>query len=434
MKKIQVLILFVLLTACSPAGVSPTEPPFSDAPTPAFTQNPLVNLSPTPPVDLESTLVGVEAGRIAFTSEVDGVASVYVVNMDGSDLFELTADISPTFSPVWSHDGRRISFSSNDEKSGSLYLANADGTNIEKVLDTRDFDLYDSSDPDIRFSVPCCSSMWSPDGGRIAFQTGFHDGCCASLGYIYILSLEDKTVVPIEGAIWSTFLWSPDGMKFGLSGTDYCGDWWSCVFDSANGEVIPFTVKLAGKIGTPSWSPDGAKIAYTSDRESNNSDVYVTNEDGSNPVNVSKEITGENGNFAWSPDGRRIAFVSYNFELGDLYIASLEDSKLINLTEHLGGSVHRISWMPDSSRIIFEVDGDGDIEIYIANMDGTGLVNLTNNPADDTDPVLSPNASKLAFVSDRDGDDDIYILNLATMELFNLTNNDIDDHSPVWQP
>lgn len=258
MKRIPALILFVILIACSPAAtpVESAEVPYIDAPAPAITQNPVVNLPPTPSADLELTPVGDEARRIAFTSEVNGGTRIFVVNMDGSGLFELAGDISPTFSPAWSPDGQRISFSTDDEESGSLYLANADGTNVEKVLDTRDFDLYDSSDPDIRFSTPCCSSMWSPDGGRIVFQTGFHDGCCASRGFFYILDLDDKTVIPVEGAIWSTFFWSPDGVKFGLNGLDTCGDLGFCVFDAASGEVIPFADKFVNRFGGPSWSPN----------------------------------------------------------------------------------------------------------------------------------------------------------------------------------
>lgn len=433
MKKIRFLFLFVLLTACSSAP-APVEPPQEVAPAPAFTSNPTAKIPPTPISTLESTPVAVETGKIAFTSDVDGVTRIYVVNMDGSGLFELAADIFPTFNPAWSPDGQRISFSSNDEKSGSLYLVNADGTNMERVLETKDFGLYDLSDPDIRFSPPCCSSIWSPDGGKISFQASYHNGCCASIGNIYILNLDDKTIYTIKTASWSSFFWSPDGTRFGLDGMGRCGNLGFCVFDAGTGEVIPITSRVVVRFGGPSWSPDGNKIAFVSNRESNNSDVYVMNADGSNPVNVSKEITGHNADFAWSSDSKHIAFVSYNFEVGELYVASLEDGNLINLTQQLGGYIYRIAWMPDSNRIIFEADGDGNLDIYMAKIDGTGLVNLTKHPGDDGGAVLSPDAAEIAFESDRDGDSDIYILDLATMNLFNLTNNDVNDYSPVWQP
>ena len=85
-----------------------------------------------------------------------------------------------------------------------------------------------------------------------------------------------------------------------------------------------------------------------------------------------------------------------------------------------------------SEVIAFVSDRDGNSEIYFMNPDGTGQIRVTNNPANDTEPAISPDGTKIAFTSDRDTHPQIYVINLDGSGLTRLTNSAAADHSPAW--
>ena len=75
------------------------------------------------------------------------------MNADGTGVVRLTDDEAHDLSPAWSPDGGRIAFESNrvDWKS-AIYVMNADGTGVVRLTD----DGASGYDP-----------AWSPDGGRM---------------------------------------------------------------------------------------------------------------------------------------------------------------------------------------------------------------------------------------------------------------------------
>src|SRR5919109_657655 len=121
-------------------------------------------------VGLGTTAVGaagvhVDAGRIAFSLDRDGISRMYTIRPDGTGLRRLT--IPPTrqllggdSGPVWSPDGRRIAFERDLPYWGQdrfrLYVIGSAGGEAVP-LTSGPFDVEPS---------------WSPDGTRIAFVRG----------------------------------------------------------------------------------------------------------------------------------------------------------------------------------------------------------------------------------------------------------------------
>ena len=66
--------------------------------------------------------------RIAFVSDRDGNDEVYVINVDGSGLRNLTRNPARDGHPAWSSDGRTIGFVSNRGGNRDIYVMNADGS------------------------------------------------------------------------------------------------------------------------------------------------------------------------------------------------------------------------------------------------------------------------------------------------------------------
>ena len=79
---------------------------------------------------------------------------IYVINVDGTDLRQLTDHPSHDRWPAWSPDGRQIAFHSTRarDNSGGIYLMDTDGKNVKEL--TNGDEIYPS---------------WSPDGNQIAF-------------------------------------------------------------------------------------------------------------------------------------------------------------------------------------------------------------------------------------------------------------------------
>jgi Tol biopolymer transport system component len=74
--------------------------------------------------------------RIAFVSNRDGNHEVYVINIDGSGLRNLTRNPAGDGHPAWSPDGRKIGFVRIRGSNRDIYVMNADGSGQRNL--TRD--------------------------------------------------------------------------------------------------------------------------------------------------------------------------------------------------------------------------------------------------------------------------------------------------------
>ncbi len=149
---------------------------------------------------------------IAFTvGMTKPSADIYVINLDGSGLTQLTRESGANGSPAWSPDGKQIAFvSTRDAPDGKarIWLMNADGSN-QKILPNS----QDTSSTGFYGSQP----TWSPDGARILF-TAYND--CPGQGgvAIYVTSADggksQRLTKDSNGCGWySSPKWSPDGTK-----------------------------------------------------------------------------------------------------------------------------------------------------------------------------------------------------------------------------
>ena len=100
MKKLQVVCLFLLMAGCSSSQkVLPSVTP-GDLQTPSLFPTQTATPTSIPPLIL--TAIGGGAGKLAFTSERNGISEIYMVNADGSNMLRLTNNDARDYSPVWS--------------------------------------------------------------------------------------------------------------------------------------------------------------------------------------------------------------------------------------------------------------------------------------------------------------------------------------------
>src|SRR4051812_2094313 len=94
------------------------------------------------------------------TSGADGWQEIYVVNLDGTGLKNLTPASAYDLEPLWSPDGSRIAFERVQGGDFALYQMRPDETEAVRV----------ASDIGIALQM-----TWSPDGKQLAFVSGLTD-------------------------------------------------------------------------------------------------------------------------------------------------------------------------------------------------------------------------------------------------------------------
>jgi Tol biopolymer transport system component len=326
-------------------AVLPTVTPIPVLPTLTATQTlpPTLEISPTPdntPIPVATTLGG-GSEQVAFASTRLGLPQIFLVNLDGTNLLQITDLEQGACQPSWSPDGLQLVFISPCGGRGefyetiynesSLYTINADGTGLKQLTQSPGSDF----DP-----------AWSPDGERIAF-TSVRDG----FRQIYTLDVDSLDVTLLTNTA-----------------------------DSIENSQ-------------PAWSPDGSRIAYTVKRVGTYQ-VWAMTNTGQESVQLAR--SGQDlWDFlpVWSADGKSVFFnqrrqgpfrpwlMRVNFE--DLS----QDPKRMNYVT----PIEDISVSPDGLWLVFEgMDGEGNRDIYFMTMAGSGRTRLTNDPKIDFDPAWRP--------------------------------------------
>jgi TolB protein len=116
-------------------------------------------ISNHPAPDFSPAWSPIDGRRIAFVSLRDGNQEIYVVNLDGEVLTNITN--SPLLNedyPVWSPDGNSIAYSVWEQGSEKVYVVAADGRSAPQLV------------------ALGRSPTWSPDGSSIAFVVDTLDG------------------------------------------------------------------------------------------------------------------------------------------------------------------------------------------------------------------------------------------------------------------
>jgi len=265
------------------------------------------------------------SGKIAFVSDRDGNAEVYVMNADGSGLTNLTRNPARDETPAWSPDGTRIAFASDRGGLFEIYVMDAGGSNVRKIEGGPASNL---------------TPVWSPDGTRIAFQ------CVNKL-----------CIVDAEGKPISTFSESQS-----ITGA-LVGSW------SAQGRIAYFWgvtgSRGGGGINVVNEDGSGDNTLLASEPDS---DIYY-------------------GEPSWSPDGQRLALSSNRDGNWEIYVSE-RDGSLIRLTDDPAQDGHP-SWSGDGNWIVFASNRGGNLDIYIMRADGSEVRKVAENPALDRAPVWS---------------------------------------------
>lgn len=230
---------------------------------------------------------GVSRTSIAFISDRDGNKEVYIADVLGDSLRQVTRHKGITVSPRFSPDGRFLSYTSYHRGNPNLYLTDLSQDRITTPISYRKgLNMAPAWAPDGKSMVITLSKDGNPDlyvidrKGKILDRLTDHEGLNVS----------------------PTF--SPDGKKIAFV-SDRSGTPQIYIMNLATKGVRRLTY-LGNYNTTPAWSPKGDWIAY-SGRYEGQYQIYIISPDGGRPVRITS-VAGEHEAPTWSPDGRQIVF------------------------------------------------------------------------------------------------------------------------------
>jgi TolB protein len=261
-------------------------------------------------------VVSPDGARVAFVSERDGAANVFVVPAAGGPEKQVSHTNSDVDSPSWSRDGSEIRFAVYDNRgSSTLYAATPDGArqrvigklpgqgveispdgkravyNVSGSWTKTKLVVSNLDGSDARQitdgSALAWNRRWSPDGKRIAF-TG-HD--TANKTQIFLVNADGSGLRQMthEPGV-QVPAWSRDGGKLAAQVNIEKGRAELCVIDFSNGAVRRVAAHPEPYLDeVPSWFPDGGRLAFQSTR-SGSTQVWVMNSDGSNAHQVTGHV------------------------------------------------------------------------------------------------------------------------------------------------
>ena len=253
---------------------------------------------------------GLAGSKIAFVSKKTGTEEIYAMDIDGSNMVQLTYNKTINISPVWSPDGNRLLFTSYMHQNPDLYMLNLSNGVITAISRRHGLNI---------------SPSFSPDGKTIAVSLSFKGS-----PEIFLLDLKGRILKQLTNTsgINVSPSFSPDGKKIAFVSNRAGGPQiYTMNTDGSDVQRITFNGNYNASCD---WSKNGQRIVFSGLSKEGTFDVYTVAPDGSDLVRLT-ENQGDNTSPRWSPDGYYIIYVSTRDGHQQLYVMNAN-----------GGNQHRI--------------------------------------------------------------------------------------------
>jgi TolB protein len=187
---------------------------------------------------------GISQSNITFASDVSGgYKEIFVADVLGRNIKQITRHKSLTVSPKFSPDGKTMVITLSKDGNPDLYLISKEGTILERFTNHAGINV---------------SPAWSPDGKHITFVSDR-----SGTPQIYIMNVKTKSVrrITFQGNDNTEPSWSPDGEWIAYSGL-YDGQYQIFKIKPEGGQALQLTW-YRDDHESPSWSPDSRQVVFT---------------------------------------------------------------------------------------------------------------------------------------------------------------------------
>ena len=185
---------------------------------------------------------GIAGTRIAFVATKTGFKEIYTIEVDGSNLVQLTRDSSISVSPALSSDGSLLAYTGYQSGYADVYQISLASGSRQRIL---------------KYPGTNSGASYSPDSNRLAVTLS-KDGNPE----LYVTdsgggSARRLTATP---GVESSPTWSPDGREI-IYSSDQGGRPMLYRISASGGLPQPLRTGF-GYNTEPNWSPDGKRIVF----------------------------------------------------------------------------------------------------------------------------------------------------------------------------
>jgi TolB protein len=230
---------------------------------------------------------GISNTRISFVSDASGFKEIWLGDILGEEMRQVTMHRELAVSPRFSPDGRQLAYTTYHRGNPDLYI-----TDLSQAKNTR----LISKRPGLNMAP-----AWSPDGKTLAVTISNDEN-----PDLYLITPQGEISERLtrNAGINVSPSWSPDGRRLAFV-SDRSGQPQIYIMDVKAKTVKRLTYQ--GNYNTsPSWSPLGDYIAYAGSQEGNYH-LFIINPEGGAPVRITRS-RGDHESPSWSPDGRQLVF------------------------------------------------------------------------------------------------------------------------------
>ena len=285
-------------------------------------------------------------------------SNLWMVDVAGQRVRELTHGDWSDSSPVWSPDGKKIAFLSDRDGTTQLHIMWMDTREVAQLT---------------HLQTTPGSLRWSPDGKTLAFTMFIQDNTP-------ILSV--KLPKRPSGANWASPGIVIDRLSWQRDGRGPVPKGYTHIY-TLDAELGGTPRKLTSgdySHDDPQWSADGTLIYFSAIRkpeaeyQNGDSEIYSISLD-SLDIKVLTDRKGPDRGMRVSPDGKWIAYTGYDDKkytshLSSLYLMDAGGSNKRLLAGDLPNSPSSIVWANDNSGVFYIMSEKGVANYYFVSRSG----------------------------------------------------------------
>ncbi len=270
---------------------------------------------------------GIARTKIAYVSEMGTARELFVMDYDGYDPRQLTADGFLNLMPRWSPDRRFVVFTTYRHR-------NTQDIDMIELATGKRWTLVAQGGLNI-------TPVLSPDGNTLAYSSS-HEGNAE----LYRLDTHTKAVqrLTTHAAGDLSPSWSPSGRELAFTSDRNGGP--QIFLMSADGSNVRRLTFDGDYNAAPAWSPRGNWIAYVCRTPKKEYKLCVITPDGQKHLQLTTGL-GVDDSPSWSPDGRHLVFSSTVEGKSQIYMINADGKDLERIT-FTGTHNSAPSWSPAS--------------------------------------------------------------------------------------
>jgi len=255
--------------------------------------------------------------QIAFSGRIGRFKELFLMDMDGSNIRQLTNERGLALSPAWSPNGSTLLYTSYRSRVPDLFLLDVASGRSRAITRNPAMEV---------------GGTFAKDGSSIITAVTGDRG--SSLVAMSQEGSVIRRITEANRAIDVSPSFSPDGSQMVFC-SDRAGKPQIYVMGRDGGAARRISFVTSDYCTSPVWSPKGDRIAYVC-RADGGFQLFVSDPEGQNAVQLTSG--GNNEDPDWSPDGRYIAYASTFGKRGGYDLAlmrvvkGLEGSNIKQLT------------------------------------------------------------------------------------------------------